>query len=453
MTVSMRFENVKRKFQSIFNDPSIKELFKHSSYLFYGNIFFVGSEFLQAVLYGRYLGVEQFGLLAIILTYVYMVRRILDIRVWEAATKYLSEFKVKGDRERVYATVKLVYLTDLSMGIAAFIMAIIGAPLLAKYVIHSIEPVELIKLFSIYILFMAVDNTSKAILRVFDKFKWLMLQEIFRSCTILSLVTIILLKGYGIKEVITVFLIGAGLGSAVLIGMALKTIVFYTRNMRRSSKISLLSDRIKEMFKFMIYTHLGSLGGAIVRFAPTMLLGYFRNPTEVGYYKLAERFVQVPALVIDPFYYAIYPKLSRMWSAGNIEVFKDYIKKVTSSMILIMLPIALIIFAFTPFVINLFIGKEFLPAVAAVRIMIWGIVIAGVLVWARPAILSINRPEVSLIASLIGAVVLLCWTIITIPFWGYIGSAFGFNISYVLGHIILIAGIKKTVFAVSKARL
>ena len=441
------------KFKNIFNDPSIKELFKHSSYLLYGNIFFAGSEFLQAILYGRYLGVEQFGLLLIIITYVYMVRRILDIRVWEVATKYLAEFKVKEDRERIYATVKLVYVTDLSTGIAACVLAFWGAPLLAKYIMHSIEPVGLIRLFSFYIMFMAVDYTSKAILRVFDRFKWLMLQEILRSCTILLLVTIVLINGYGIKEVITVLLIGTGLGSALLIGMALRTIAVYTGNMRRSSKISLLSDRIKEMFKFMIYTHLGSIGGVIVRFAPTMLLGYFRNPTEVGYYKLAERFVQVPALVIDPFYYAIYPKLSRMWSAGNLEVFKDYIKKVTRLMIFIMLPIAFIIFIFTPVIINLFIGKEFLPAAAAVRIMIWGIVIAGIFVWARPSILAVNKPEVSLVASLIGAAILLCWTIITVPFWGYMGSAVGFNISYVLGQIILIAAIRRMIFSASKVRL
>ena len=182
-------------------DALFRRLLRNSSYLFSANVIVSGFGFVQSILLARFLGVEQYGLLALIMTYVMAVNQLLDFRVWETVIKYVSEFWVKGERERAWATVKLAYWIDFLTGVFAFLVAVLAAPLAAS-LLHRSEIASLASIFALKLLFSTINGTSRAILRVFDKFKWISVQVVIQSATMLGLVASALFAGYGIKEVL-----------------------------------------------------------------------------------------------------------------------------------------------------------------------------------------------------------------------------------------------------------
>ena len=113
-------------------DGIYKKLLQNTSWLFAGKS--VGSIFsgLQGILIARYLGLVQFGLFSIVQAFVDILNIFIDLRVWEAATKYVGDYWKAGEREKVCSLIKFFYLIDLVTGTLAFIVAILTAELATK---------------------------------------------------------------------------------------------------------------------------------------------------------------------------------------------------------------------------------------------------------------------------------------------------------------------------------
>jgi len=419
-------------------DKQFKTVIRNSGWLLVGD---VGSGILglaQTILLGRILGAEQFGLLALIIAYVSIVNQFVDFRVWEMATKYLSDFWVKEDRERTLATVKLSYLIDLLSGIVAFLVVILGLPLVSRFVFSEPVAGELVVLFAFSLLFATVNGTGQAILRVFDKFQWLAAWRVAVSTVKLVLVTSALLAGFGLGGVLIAYSASALAGGLGLLYLSIKVVKALV-GVRRAS-VSLLKGRYKEIALFLMHTNMGTFWGAIIRNLDVMLLGYFWGTTEVGYFKMAKTFVSQLAMITNPLYDSLFPELTKMWAAGDISAYNRFIRKLTIVSGTLIIVAALVFSVVAPWIVNLTVGEDFLPAVAAIRVMVWGIVIAVTFVWARPTVIAIGKPQIGNLAGGIGVVLYVAISLIIVPLWSYLGTATMFLLPYVVGHIIVAGG-------------
>ena len=104
----------------------------------------------------------------------------------------------------------------------------------------------------------------------------------------------------------------------------------------------------------------------------------------------------------------------------------------------LILPLGLAMIVAIPWLINWTVGKEFLLSVIAVRIMVWGMLIASIFLWVRPALLSMGRPEVLTYANAFSAITMLGLSFIIVPKFGYIGSSLIYIYPYFVGHLITI---------------
>ena len=91
-------------------DDIYKKLVNNTSWLFAGKS--VGSIFsgLQGILIARYLGLVQFGLFSIVLAFVDILNVFIDLRVWEAATKYVGDYWKQGEKDKACSLIKFFYL-------------------------------------------------------------------------------------------------------------------------------------------------------------------------------------------------------------------------------------------------------------------------------------------------------------------------------------------------------
>jgi hypothetical protein len=67
--------------------------------------------------------VTDFGRLSLVWTVVGVVSLLVDVRAWEAVTRYLSEFTARGERGRALATLELAVLVEAAVAILGFGLA------------------------------------------------------------------------------------------------------------------------------------------------------------------------------------------------------------------------------------------------------------------------------------------------------------------------------------------
>ncbi|MCM8770480.1 MAG: oligosaccharide flippase family protein [Candidatus Omnitrophica bacterium] len=435
----------KRNFLNIFSylfSPLIIILVKNSAKLFFSDSWIYAISFLQAILVARFLGVEKYGLLALITAYVTLVNQVVDFRVKETVVKYTSEFMVKKDKERILATIKLCYLIDLSTGILAFLIVVFTAKFVSIRIMHHSAISNLIILYSIILLVQTVDGTCYGVISAFEKFTWLSLYSAMAETIRFVAIAIALLTKGGIKSLLINYLIAAFINSSVLLFSSLKIIKKSIPHLPLNSKISLLYPRRKEIIKFLFNTNLNELFTLFTKNIDIMILGYFRNAQEVGFYRLAKNFVNTFGLISNPFYTAIYPYLAKLWMS-DILGFKRFIKQVTIFMTSLTMPLALITFITIDWIIKHSAGLAFLPSANLVRIMLLGIIIATILVWTRPAFLSLGRLGTLTLVNFFSAATMFVLSLVIVPSIGSRGSALLFVYPYLIGHLIAIFAFKK----------
>ncbi|MGH7908774.1 MAG: lipopolysaccharide biosynthesis protein, partial [Thermodesulfobacteriota bacterium] len=179
-----------------------KRLFQNASWLFGGKMLAGGFAAIQTVILARLLGVDNYGLLALIIAYVDVLNNFFDFRVWETATKYIGTFWTNREREKTLSMIKLSYIIDILSGILAFIIAILTAKIASSYLIHSPNAYTLVWIYSLSLLIDTANSTSDAILRVFDRFKRIAFVSSFISLFKLILVVLFLYFGMGINGVL-----------------------------------------------------------------------------------------------------------------------------------------------------------------------------------------------------------------------------------------------------------
>jgi len=201
-----------------------QRLFRNASWLFGGKTVAGGFSALQTVVLARILGVDDYGLLALIIAYVDILNNFFDFRVWETATKYIGAFWTNGDREKTLSFIKLSYIIDITSGILAFIIAIVTAKIASSYLIHSPNAYTLIWIYSLSLLIDTANSTSDAILRVFDRFKRIAFISSFISLFRLILVILLLYLGMRINGVLFSFVLASFLGFSIRIWIVSKTL-------------------------------------------------------------------------------------------------------------------------------------------------------------------------------------------------------------------------------------
>jgi len=410
-----------------------RSLFQNAAWLLGGNSAAGIFEAIEAIVIVRMLGVSDYGLLALIVAYVKLLNAFFDFGVWETVTKYLGTFWSNGEHAKSRSIIKLSYAVDISSGIIAFLIAILTANIANKYLIHSPQAHVLLSIYAFTLLFNSANTTSDAILRVFDKFKKIAFINSLQVFSRFSLVTIALLLGMGIKGIIFSFILANFLGFSIRFWSVSKTIHEHGLQGWWKAKLFLIKDQWKGIAWFLSNTSfLGTLQMASDRFLGILVLGFFSGKDAVAYYKLARTIVNVMTRISDPLDKAIYPELVRIFNQNALEEFLNLIKYSLRTLLKFTIPLAIITLILTEQIIMIIFGKEFLPAVNALRVLTVTIVISQLTFWISPALLAIGKPGLRTFLEVISYAIYIGLLFLLVPNYSYMGAAIAF-----LGYAIV----------------
>jgi len=388
-----------------------------------GNFVGAALSVVQGILVARWLGPELYGVAALVMTYPNLVHGFFDARSVSASVKYLGEYHARGEHDRALAMCGLGYAVDLAVACLTFLVLVLTARLAAEYIVHDPAVAGLMVIYGAALVPRALVGTSNAILITLGRFPIIAAIDMVTALFRVTLIVGFVLAGWQVAGVVWANAVTAT-ATGILYG-ALAWVLF-----RRAWGGSILQGRLRslkgrrrEIFSFLAYNDLTALIGMIPSQLDAILLGYFRNPTEVGYYKLAKSISRVARYLLGPLKSVTYAELTRLWGLSQKRAFSQKVKKVA---IWIGFPLGLLVLlggGFIPFALPLLVGEIYLPAVAATQLLFIGSAISLAFFWLRLIYLAQGHVRQMFILNCSVTVGFGLIYPLVIREWGYMGAS------------------------------
>ena len=403
---------------------SHKKLFFNASWLFGGKTASGIFNALQVIVLARILGVTDYGLLVLVISYIDILNQFFDLRVWETATKYIGTYWENGELDKTRSMIKLSYLLDISSGILAFVLAMVSAKLISVYILKSPEAYVYIWIYSLSLFISTANSTSNAILRVFDKFRTIAFIASIQNLIKLILVAAVLFGGHGIKAVLIVFVAVSFIGFFIRIWAVMKILNEKGLGGFWNSSIGLIRDQWKGIAWFLGNTSfMATIRIGNDRFIGSIVLGYFAGKEAVGFYDVAGSVAKFVKRIVDPLNEAIYPELVKISSNKSVSEIRSIVGYSTRNLMKVIVPVSLIAIIFADLIVGLLFGEQYLPASNALRIIAAAAVLARVTFWINSVLLALGRPGLRTVLGLVTTFVYLALLFLLVPSYSYIGAA------------------------------
>ena len=416
-----------------------RTLIKNTGFMFGGDIATKTFRLLIILILGKMLSPNEYGQLFEAMAVVLVISELIDVRIGEAVTKFATDYLIKNQKNKALSIIKIGYLVDALLGILCFCIVMLVGDIVAQKVFHGHVSSKLIKIYALFPLLSTVNGTSLAVIQTFKKFKTM---SIFNASSAFArFVFPVGLASLGLEYIMFGYVLAAFIPAVCLSVVVLKLI----RKQFKGIKASNITPEMKKIIPFTFHTTVSVTFKSVIRQMDVVLLGFFKSPEIVAYYKIALAYVNMLGFVTGPVGTVIYPTLTSLWAEKNILLYRKILKRISSIMIFVSCVGAAVMVIAGPCIFRIW-KPIYLNSMPAIRVMIFAIILSNVFCWIRSAILSVGKPYISTIGNMSGALILVLASFLLVPWLGLIGMATTYVIMYVVIILIELSMLKRTIF-------
>ena len=387
----------------------------------------------QEVLIARALGVEHYGLLGVAITFVSVTNRLTAFRMNEFVVKFVSESEAEKRPERTAALVKLALLAEAAMSLPAFVLTLLLASLGARWFLRSPDSASLIVVYSFVILGNAVLESSQGILQVFGRFRR---QSILATTgRLISLVAVAAAVGLSgrLWPILVALLVGNLATSALLLDAALREVRVRLGASWWRVPLGRLRNRRRAIWRFCLSTNVSSTLSLVTRDADLLWLGLLRGAAAAGHFKIASTLLSAAMLPIKSLVRTSYVELSHATARRAWPTVRSLLRRLTWIAGAYAAAVAGVLVLAGRQLIGLLYGEPFLPATAALHLLLIGAGFSAIFFWSRPALLALDRPGYALKVNGLVASLKLLAVYPVVTRYGIAGNAALLSALYLIG--------------------
>jgi O-antigen/teichoic acid export membrane protein len=399
----------------LFNNQSTDQtIAKNTFWLFFGQ---TAGRLLRAVIViyaARILGAAGWGAFSYAMGAAAFLTIFSDIGINALITRETSRNpQLKNQYLATAFFIKIGLLILLIIGVAAFFPYLTNLPEAA-----AIMPI-VIFIFA----FDTLRELGSAVSRALEKMEIESLTQIFTNFIIVILGFLFLALKPDAKTLALAYAFGSGLGLAAIFYI-LKIPI---RNFWADFKSGLIKPILAGAWPFGLI----GLMGAVMLNTDIIMLGWLRSAAEVGYYSAAQKPIQLLYVLPTLLASSIFPIMAR-FAKTNPTLIKNILEKYAALAILTAAPIAILGLVSAQPIIALLFGSEYLPAVAAFKILLLTVLIVFPSTILTNAIFAYDRQKSFVIFAASAFIGNIVFNFLLIPPLGIKGAA----ISTILTQLI-----------------
>jgi len=276
--------------------------------------------FISIGLVARGLGLENFGVFAIITSYLLIIDKLVNFQSWQALIKFgsiaqefsLDEPEKKIEIQKVSA---FCFSIDIFTALIGFLLAILLADLLCSYFEWDSDIYFTLLIYSCSMLF-KFSSFGLGLFRLFNRHS-LQAKIIVISAIVKFILTFI---AFVLEQGLFTYLIIWGV-TDILLNLLITLYAFLLLNSVTDSKnpFSAGFGFNKKLVHFVLWTNVSGLIDLPAKELDVMFVGILTSEKEAGLYKLAKQVMAMVGRLASPIYQSIYPIQVSNISKGTIQ--------------------------------------------------------------------------------------------------------------------------------------
>lgn len=407
------------------NKTTRQTVAKNTFWLFSGEIISKLLKMAIVIYAARVLGAENWGIFSYTITFAAFFMMFSDIGLSPILTREVAKNPEK--REQFIST---AFFIKIILLLSSLMLIIAVAPFIIKF-----EQSKSLLIFVIFIfLFDALQDFGFSLNRALEKMEKEALIKITNNLFTAFFGFVLLKISPSIYSLAYAYIIGSMAGF-FLVCWALKS---YIKN--------LLTNFTKNLIKPIIWTAwpfaLLGLFGAITLNIDTIMIGWWKNASDIGFYSAAQKPIQFFYIISNIFAAAIFPTLSK-FAQQNTGKFKQLLEKSLISIFLLAVPLTLGGIILSGNIILLLFGGAYNSSIDIFKILMLTILITLPAAILNGAILAYDKQKKFINFMVLGTIANVLLNYLLIPIYGVMGAAVATVISQLTANSFMWFSMKK----------
>ena len=429
---------IKKTINAWFSDTILIRLFKNAGWLLGGDALASVMRMVTVALMARALGVEDFGILVVIQTFVGIVDRVVNFQSWQALIKFSAEHQAEQRQWRLEDLFKFGLCVDFCTAILGAIIAVSVAPLIGGWLGWDSAMVGYAALYGLVIMF-NLEGTSIAILRCYDKFRLLGAHKVITAAIKLAATVVAFTITSSLTVFIAVSAVSQLIGYLLLLAFAFRQLgEVNLQPIRRGFVIRAYRENMG-IGTYIITTNIHATFRMLPDLFDLLIVNAVLGNAATGIYKVAKELGRVLTRFVQPLYQSIYPEFTRLAVKKQYRSILKIVYKSSAVVGFAALGFWVGIIVFGQVAVSLVFGGEYVGAYPVLLWYAFGAVLSAAAFPITPAILALGLPKLPLLV-IIGStlVYMACLPILMMQF-GLVGAGMAYVVFY--GSWILLMGL------------
>lgn len=370
----------------------------------------------------RTLGVEVFGVLVIIHTVVEISQSVVKFQSWQPILRYgtaaLQDGRLNDLRRLVLFCVRL----DVGSAVVGSVAAAATLWFIGDKLAIPAADIPAATLYSGSLLFM-ITSTPVGLLRLFDRFKLVVLEDNVEALVRLVGGAVLYLTGGQLAD----FLV---LWAASAVAGALTSVALSWREARRHGLRVFagiadgrpLNAGFDGIWRFVFSTNANSSLALVTNQIATLTVGILVGSSQAALFRIARQVADAAARPVKLMTAAIYPEFARFASLGRLDTMREFLGRALRLSAAGAALCGVILYLAGPWVLSLIGGSQLVAAVDAMLLLGLAAVIGVGTFALEPALISIGEAPLALGIRVAAAVLYLPSLVVLVPLAGLEGA-------------------------------
>lgn len=388
---------------------------------------------LLRLILARKLGPSDLGLFSLIFAIYTIGMQFAAFGTGAALTKYIGEHY--NDPKKIKEFFSSGIIISFISGSIIGILLLLTSTSIAQLISNNEEMIISLRIIAISFPFIALQKTTLGTLNGLRKMKQFASLNIFQSFFMFILtIFLVISNSFGV--------VGAVIGSVIpTILMGVLSLIGTKKYLENPMKY--IYSRFKHISWFGFYYVLATSTSLVGTEAIKILIGFYLNEAEIGYYAVAMIFIQGLTLLPISMQRVTTPTIANYYGKNDYKEMKKFIYSVLTIIALITIVGSGCIIVSGQFLLSFLFTNEYLPSFGPMLVLLIGYSIYSPIIAVGGFLATIDKIHIAFRIDALIAFVSLMFGILLIPTFGILGAALGITIAQSLNSMINIYFLRK----------
>jgi O-antigen/teichoic acid export membrane protein len=394
-----------------------------------------GTLFIVSVTLARFLGTEEYGLIAVALGLAGMLEVAGALGMNEGATRYMPYFQAKGRDDDVRRVVSINITTKLPVAIMLGALLYISAGLLADFFDEDVE--TMLQIAAIVLALNILGGAFQGILRGLERLPLMALANIVRDLVwSASAIALVVVADMGPEGAIWGTAAGGVLFLVIsLVGM----MVALRREIPERKPLENRYDR-KVVWKLVVFgipVLISKILFRVFDWIGTYVVAFFGTAVEISVYNIAYGIVAVPLVLIKSIGIAMLPAMSRAYGEDRLGLMQTLWVGSLKLIDTLFMPLAAMLMILAAPAILFIYGDGYVPGAMSVLILAPYLFVRPTGVMSTHILAAMAHQDIILKVNLVSMVINIVMGIWLMPIIGIEGVAIAATTAFTINSFMM----------------